>query len=510
MAKAASKDLFILIKSLSRSEKRYFKLYATRNKGESDNHYVRLFDAIAEQEEYDEAELLRTETYINSLTQLKGRLYEAILNSLQLFHADRSDTMEVRNMLNQVELLYEKGLQEQALKVLQKAYSLAESNEEFTYQLEISATESKIRGMKVDIGWLKEGIRETVDRESALLEKLRNMLMYRQLAAAINLWGYSKNQLRKTDEIEQVDSLDQFQLLTDESSCLSDRSRMTHYHLKAIIHFWKEEHEESIRYFMKLKDFVNADPVRRKKHSTLYFIAITNIINTGDKVLTFEEMVDLIESLKAEVKADPSKETDFLTRYYHSILAKSSSYGRFAEGLEYAREADSWMVQQGKLHKPYGIGICFHLAYIYFLNNDLNRSLFWVNRILQEPEEESLFFYVPVLVFSLIVHYELENIELLEYKVRSVYRYLYKRDKLYKFEATVLAFIRNKLPRVNNNKELVKVFEELRQELALLAEDPYEKKPLFFFDYIAWLDSKISNRPFAEVLFEKVKSLGRI
>ena len=45
-------ELFLLIKSLSRTEKRYFRMFANMNKGSA--NYLRLFDAIDKQEVYDE------------------------------------------------------------------------------------------------------------------------------------------------------------------------------------------------------------------------------------------------------------------------------------------------------------------------------------------------------------------------------------------------------------------------------------------------------------------------
>jgi len=47
-----SNELFDLIKSLSKSEKRFFKLQSSLQSG--DKNYVRLFDCIDRMEEYDE------------------------------------------------------------------------------------------------------------------------------------------------------------------------------------------------------------------------------------------------------------------------------------------------------------------------------------------------------------------------------------------------------------------------------------------------------------------------
>jgi hypothetical protein len=39
----------------------------------------------------------------------------------------------------------------------------------------------------------------------------------------------------------------------------------------------------------------------------------------------------------------------------------------------------------------------------------------------------------------------------------------------------------------------------MRDELAAIKDDPYEAKAYDYFDYISWLDSKITRRPLIEI-----------
>ena len=61
-------ELFILIKSLSKSEKRYFRLFCSRES--SGSNYTRLFDSIDSQKEYDEKaikKVFKGEKFIHQL-----------------------------------------------------------------------------------------------------------------------------------------------------------------------------------------------------------------------------------------------------------------------------------------------------------------------------------------------------------------------------------------------------------------------------------------------------------
>ena len=105
----------------------------------------------------------------------------------------------------------------------------------------------------------------------------------------------------------------------------------------------------------------------------------------------------------------------------------------------------------------------------------------------------------------MILHFELGNTDILEYLVKSTYRFLYKRKHLYKFETSILNFIRKKLPKTNSEKELITIFKDLKTELGKITKDPFEKKALDYFDFISWLESKIEKRPFADIVKEKAQ-----
>ena len=59
MSNKASNNLHELIKSLTKAEKRYFKVYASRHMSNSSSNYERLFDAIDRQTDYNEDLLLK-------------------------------------------------------------------------------------------------------------------------------------------------------------------------------------------------------------------------------------------------------------------------------------------------------------------------------------------------------------------------------------------------------------------------------------------------------------------
>ncbi|MCK6650719.1 MAG: hypothetical protein L6Q66_13770, partial [Bacteroidia bacterium] len=118
--------LFKLIKSLSKSEKGYFKKFANFHVRNEQNNYTKIFDAIDLQEEYNEKKLLhkfRNEKFVRQFAVAKNYLYEMVLESLEAYH--KNSTTEIRSMLNRIEILVDKGLHSQAKKLLRKAKDMA-------------------------------------------------------------------------------------------------------------------------------------------------------------------------------------------------------------------------------------------------------------------------------------------------------------------------------------------------------------------------------------------------
>nr|MBA3705747.1 hypothetical protein [Bacteroidota bacterium] len=145
----------------------------------------------------------------------------------------------------------------------------------------------------------------------------------------------------------------------------------------------------------------------------------------------------------------------------------------------------------------------YNIAYLFFGSGEYTKALFWLNKILNSSEIDAR---QDILSFSrilnLIIHYELGNNDVLEYTVKSTYRFLYTRNRLYEFETILLNFIR-KLPKSFKPVELIQSFSELRKELITLSENSFEKKALEYLDLISWLESKINKTSYAQVIKSK-------
>ena len=121
MPKTQKESLFRLVKSLSKSEKRQFKLYVNRLESNADTKFIALFDLLDKMSVYDEQKIANSKIVKREqLSNVKSHLYKQILVSLRLSISSTNKRLQLREQLDYVYILYNKGLYEQSLQMLQR------------------------------------------------------------------------------------------------------------------------------------------------------------------------------------------------------------------------------------------------------------------------------------------------------------------------------------------------------------------------------------------------------
>jgi hypothetical protein len=178
--------------------------------------------------------------------------------------------------------------------------------------------------------------------------------------------------------------------------------------------------------------------------------------------------------------------------------------GDFTGGTKIISVAESELDRfASRMDRHYVLLFYYKVACLYFGAGNFKRSLLWLNKIINSKDvhlrEDILSF---ARIMNLICHYELGNIELVEHHIRSTYRFLLKKESLFRYHKYILVFMRN-LTKETQGKRLIRRFSELKKDLLPLEDHPYEKRPFLYFDIISWLESKISGKTVQEIVKEK-------
>ena len=507
-------DILALIKSLSKSEKRYFKLYVSKNSRSENSHYIKLFDLIEKagtSEKKIIQKLYEDDNFIEKqFSVYKILLFKQILKSLNSFHSESSVEDQILESIRQTKILIDKGLFNYAQNILAKAKSIALKHEKFTHILEIVRLEKKIINIYGIYNESKESdLIQLYEEEKSVVEKIGNENEYWKLNAQLYLYYRMNGHVRKQEDINKYHSIIETPILKNEKHAASYHAKSLYYSIYINYFNALNNFKEAYVNNHKMIQLIESHPFQIQNNSTIYYNGYYNLLVFSLELKKYAELFNLLPKIKSIYNEFPVTISDtirsFLLKNTYNIEFEAYyDTGQFDKAAEVLIEIEGLSKdQKNKFDLPELI-LAINKTRLHFANRSFHKALTSINYILNEEINnlrEDQFCYIRI--FQLIIHYEIGNTDLLPYLVKSVYRYLLKKKYLFKIESIFIQVFRTKLFHINNKKEEIKVFKALREELMIAFEDPMEAKFREFFDIISWLEGKIGNRPFGEILREK-------
>ncbi|MEM7103844.1 MAG: hypothetical protein AAF502_11975 [Bacteroidota bacterium] len=506
--KTVSDELFQLIKSLTKQEKRYFKLYASRHVIGDKNKYVILFDAIDKQEKYDEVKIkrkFRKEVFVKQLHVTKNYLRKLILDSLRNFHATKADD-KFHTLLRNAQILFDKGLSKQSAKVLNKAKKSALDNERFLQLLEIYQWEHSIIHTTNDLARLEEYVSDSINKEFEILAKYQNLLQFRLFHDQIFAQYWRMGIARKVEEKKALAKLLEEDLFQNVEKAKSISAKFLYYNSLFAYYYCISELEKCYEPMQSLVQMIEDDVDGMRNDTMRYIGALNNLYVVQKHIHADDEGLATLKKMREIPAKSPAQKAEVFTRSYLLETDFYISKGYFTEAMKSLYEIESGIRKLQDIIDPQSrLAFYYNLSLIYFGAGNYSKALDWNNLLLNDPDlpsREDIHSYGRLI--NLIIHYELGNDQLLEYIVKSTHRFLDKRKRLFKVETIILNFIK-KYPNWITEKEMIEHFKDLHRDLFKLTKDDYEKHAFDYFDFISWLESKIYKRNFEVIVLEKSK-----
>lgn len=512
MSNKVSENLFKLIKSLSKPEKRYFKIYSSRHTLGEKNNYQILFDAIDKQKVYDEDAIRKqfaNEAFVRKFSIAKSRLYDAILRSLDAYHANSSTDAQLKRLLHCVEILYKKTLYKQSAKLLRSARKLAYKYEKHTTLLEILKWEKMLieKDSYGDVG--EKEIAEILEEDHLILQKIANYQDFwnvkSRLFHILTKKGKARNQEELLNFKEIMDSI----LPKSEDAALYFETKYLYYHTYSAYYFGIGDYEKSYDFLHRNVELIESEIDMFKEEPNVYFSVLTNIIYIASQLKRYDEVFEYLEKLrslpeKMVLGRNEDLDIKLFSSAYSIELTIYSLSGQFQKGLELVPIVEEGLKLYGqKVSKVRQASFFFNIAIIHFGAGDLSSALKWINRLLNDIEiNESEDIYCFAQLLNLIVHLELGNQRLMPYALKSTQRYLSTRNRVYKVETAVLDFISTVL-KLKEEEDIKKAYNDLYEELAKLQDDNFEKTAFEYFDFASWARHKATGEPFVDIVREK-------
>ncbi len=510
MKKEKKDPLFSLVKSLSKSEKRQFKLYAGRLEGNTQSNFMALFVLMDKIHQYDEKLILaKTGIRKQQISNTKAHLYRQILISLRLSPIHQNSITQIREQIDFATILYTKGLYKQSLRLLDKTKSVAVTKEQYNLAYEIIELEKVIESQYITRSMSDRADTlaieaKNINQKNVVTSKLSNLSL--QLYSWFLKHGYARND-KDTQIVEKYysDRIPKYNF-----SELGFTSKMYLYQANLWQGFITQDFLSCYRNSQKLVQLFHDLPDMKKLHPVFYLKAVNYLLESLFYLQKNDKFQETLQGLTQEIKQEnrfSSENTQnlcFLYLYQHKI---NSFYltGEFKKGTQFVETVLIELEKTDKKIDAHHVMLFYYkIACMYFGAGNYESCIYYLNKIIKNKDlkmREDLLCYTRVL--NLVAHYESGDDEYIEDLIKSTYKFLLKMDSLYEVQRKMIKFLRN----LSNlyPHELRKSFKELYQELKVYEDHPYEKRSFLYLDILSWLESNIKGVPVEEIVKQKIQ-----
>ena len=507
MPKQKTDDLLKLIGSLNRAEKRHFRLFVKRNQqANSEILFLQLFDILERTLEYDEEYLLRRIEGIkkSQLSNLKAHLYKQLLTSLRLLNRNKDEEILLRENLDYARILYNKGLYRQALDVLDRTKKRSYLVEAHTVTLEIAQFEKLIEGQYITRSI--EGRAESLSQEcTSLTARIADTDAWSNLA--LRLYGRYLRDGLVSNEAE-YDTLQQYfaaERPAAEFDGLNFWGRVYYCQSHVWYHLLAQEYPLCYRHTSRWVELFRENDRMIQVHAPLYLKGLHNHLATCFNMWRYDKFVEALELLDLfPHQFDLTNNVNVAGLYqlyqFDHQIRRHYLEGTFSEGTGLVPQLmDTIQHNRYNWDEHRNMVFYYRIACLYFGCGDNDTAIDYLNLIINQrsPNYRSdIQAYARIL--SLICHFEMGNVQLVEYQVKSVYRFLSKVEHLQETQQVIFRFLR-RIPRIRE-EELRDEFIALKEQLDEVTRKPFETRPFTYLDIPSWLESKIEGVSVQEVI----------
>lgn len=513
MPNSSHDPLFLLVKSLSGAEKRHFKLYISRNQANEASKYVKLFDVLDDSSTYNEDAILKKIPSISrqQLSNIKGHLYGELLTALRLLHSSKNLEIQIREQIDFAKILYNRGLILQALKILEKIKTVARAHSHFILTLEILQFEKDIEARHITRS-LKGRAGDLIEETNYSIKQINEVTHLSNVA--LRMYELYLDNGHVTDELHsrEIEKIFRENIEGINETQISFFGKVYLHQSYCWFYIIQLDFTRYYRHAAKWVELFTTHPEAKKEDPFLYVKAVHNLLNAlfiiGRHEMMNTELKQLEKFYALAVGFSENLEIQTFVYLYTAKINKHFLEGTFTEGLGLVPAIEEKLTQYQQYIDTHRVLVFYYkIASLYFGSGDNEMAIVYLNKIIhlkvgQLRTDIQCF----ARLLHLIAHYELGNMGLVEYLIKSVYRFLAKMENLDAVLTEIFSFLRRSLS--SRPKDVTQSFIQLRDKLETISASKYNRRSYQYLDIVSWLESKIQHVPVQEIIRRKFLAKG--
>lgn len=490
---------------MTRTEKRYFKINAASISGRDNSVYLRLFDAIEAQQVYNEKllkEKFKGEKFVKQFSVAKNYLQHIIIKSLTAYHASLSINMEITDLLRSLEVMYEKGHYTICQKIIRKGKELAEKYEKFVYLDRFLEWESRIHFTNSNFYATRKTLYRQRDNLATIQADLESKTLALEMYEKTTEFGFvaTSQQMR---ELEQILKAAKEKRISEATGIMG---KYYHYSLWHMYYCCTDNYAKRFEYSEKILGLLESYPHFIEENPSIYTAALNNYANSllafGDtkKAIKMAKKMRELPELYNISKWEREKNSALLLSYDIEIVAYISK-AEISRALTLEEEIEQLLnLHESQIQKNNLFEVCYNMAIVHFLAGHFEKCLRWIYYIINARDlshREDL--YIAARLFTLLIHYELNNELLLKNLVISMQRFLRARKRLFAPEMAFFHFLKLCGNHTDHARQIYDL-NKLLQEINRHPEESIERKMINMIYLVPWIQSKLQQKSMAEII----------
>jgi hypothetical protein len=468
-----SQHLIQLVKSLTRTEKRYVHL----------NLKTFSFDAGANMALTDLLNLEKKVSLKRNTTPIKAegnatRIYYRILDILfSLYKEQLHENENDNSLIKRSQILFHKGFYKEGIKLLNKVIYRGYT---YSYLLRIEAIELKIKAAIkfVDVEYINENFEE----DKKLLAEFSNL--YFNQVELESMWAMIKVESTTSYFFgDQNQFANKYKdMLSSENNALSPTAKLYHNQINGFLAMKEGKPDKAYEFMKRSQVIFNWYPELKENNFSEYLRSNRNLCVVLNHQKKYGEAIELIDKVTETIEARRKRRSHAIKNdiFTITILVKMGiiiSSSTVHENIDKIREFELGLEENEKFISPDEKITCYYYLSVMHLHaSDFRKALRFINTAISLSGVIRKDIHHAALLAELVIHYYLGNADLLFSRLASFKRMVDKGDVIFSFERQVPKLLNDLFNHPNETKyfsKLFKIVDDSLEQDKMLVYKPY-------------------------------------
>ncbi|MBO9619263.1 MAG: hypothetical protein J7539_09535 [Niabella sp.] len=484
-----------LVQSLSPSEKRQFKM-ATKKQQQS-KAYVSLFDLIDRSDATDWKQLktaFKKRYPHSSIESCADYLFQSITEVLIQNKIKQDPSFKLMYGLMKVDLFRQRNLGEQAITEISNLLPAADDIQKFALKYILKREQLNIFSETNFEGISEKTLITEQQAARELLKDLRNAQEHHSLYEILKLRLTHATPANAATKKMILDDLVLSELaIVNNKTKHHLESQQLHLLFQSFYFTRIGDYQSALKTFYILNNLFEKHLLRLSHPPMDYYATLDGILDSLRMIGSYPEMPYFIEKLHLlDRPAYPD--------YFRYLVKKTA----LLYELNFYVVQRDWKAAVHKInatpqssykdfpmvHDKKQAELLFYTALCYFYTKNFKKAIRFLNEVLlKKTINYSLPYYRVCRLFNIVLHYELKDLEYLDYEIRSYKRYFSGKNVLLPVEKYLFKIVALR-PFLNPKYKNQQLWQQLEPLRAAISKTAAEADLLNYFDFMDWAAGK--------------------